>query len=121
MTKIALCYSGRPRSVLECFENHREHFLLGQNNVDVFAHLWFDENLTGSNFRSDVGQGTWPDSRIKDWIDINWQPKKILYEQPRSFENFFPSNKGDSSKLSNTIFLVLTSFSLSENSLAFEI
>jgi len=90
MTKIALCYSGRPRSVLECFENHREHFLLGQNNVDVFAHLWFDENLTGSNFRSDVGQGTWPDSRIKDWIDINWQPKKILYEQPRSFENFFP-------------------------------
>ena len=91
MTKIALCYSGRPRSIQECFENHKEHFRLGQNDVDVFAHLWFDENLTGSNFRNDVGQGTWPDSDIKEWIDTNWQPKKISYEQPRSFEHLYPN------------------------------
>ena len=54
MTRIALCYSGRPRSILECHENHKQHFRLGQNDVDVFAHLWFDESLVGSQFRSDV-------------------------------------------------------------------
>ena len=89
MTKIALCYSGRPRSILECHENHKEHFRLGQNDVDVFAHLWFDETLTGSQFRYDVGQGQWPDAGIKDWIDENWKPKKISYEQPKHFSGMF--------------------------------
>lgn len=89
MTRIALCYSGRPRSILECFGNHKEHFRLGQDNVDVFAHLWFDDDLVGSQFRSDVGQGTWPDSSVKEWIDENWKPKKILYEKPKSFESLF--------------------------------
>jgi len=89
MTRIALCYSGRPRSILECFDNHKKHFGLGQDNVDVFAHLWFDDNLVGSQFRSDVGQGFWPDSSFKEWIDENWKPKKITYEKPRSFEFLF--------------------------------
>jgi len=92
MTRIALCYSGRPRSILECYENHKKNFRLGQDDVDVFAHLWFDETLTGSQFRTDVGQGTWPDSDIKEWIDENWKPKKISYEQPKSFEDMFADN-----------------------------
>lgn len=92
MTRIALCYSGRPRSVLECYENHKEHFGLGQSNVDVFSHLWFDEDLIGQNFRNDVGQGTWPDSDIKQWISDHWDPKKITYEKPRSFEHMFVDN-----------------------------
>ena len=56
MTRIALCYSGRPRSYQECHENHKQNFRLGQNDVDVFAHMWFDEDLVGSQFRTDVGQ-----------------------------------------------------------------
>lgn len=89
MTRIALCYSGRPRSVQECYDNHVQYFGLGSPNVDVFAHLWFDENLVGSNFRNDVGQGTWPDDGIKKWIDKNWNPRKVVYEKPRSFEHMF--------------------------------
>ena len=50
MTRIALCYSGRPRSYQECHENHKQHFRLGQNDVDVFAHIWFDKDLVGSEF-----------------------------------------------------------------------
>ena len=45
MTKIALCYSGRPRHFAECLKNHQETFGLGNDNVDVFAHLWFDKDL----------------------------------------------------------------------------
>ena len=89
MTRIALCYSGRPRSILECYENHKQHFRLGQNDVDVFAHMWFDEDLVGSQFRTDVGQGTWPDAGVKEWIDENWKPKKIRYEKPRYFADMF--------------------------------
>jgi hypothetical protein len=89
MTRIALCYSGRPRNFRECYDNHVAHFGLGKENVDVFAHLWFDEDLVGTNFRNDIGQGTWPDSELKEWIDQNWRPKKIVYEKPRSFEHMF--------------------------------
>lgn len=94
MTRIALCYSGRPRSILECYDNHCQYFGLGNSNVDVFAHLWFDEDLVGSNFRNDVGQGTWPDKEIKKWVDKNWSPKKVSYEKPRSFDHMF-SDKWD--------------------------
>jgi len=87
--KIALCYSGRPRNILECHDNHKEHFGLGSDNVDVFAHLWFDDSLVGSKFRSDAGQGNWPDAEIKDWIEENWKPKKVKYEEPRVFEHMF--------------------------------
>ena len=89
MTRIALCYSGRPRSYQECHENHKQHFRLGQNDVDVFAHMWFDEDLVGTQFRTDVGQGTWPDAGVKEWIDENWKPKKIKYEKPRYFADMF--------------------------------
>jgi len=92
MTRIALCYSGRPRSILDCYKNHQDNFGLGNDNVDVFAHLWFDETLTGTNFRQDVGQGTWPNNEIKKWIDENWSPKKIVYETPRSFDHMFTEN-----------------------------
>ena len=54
MARIALCYSGRPRSYSECFQNHQTAFGLGNDNVDVFAHLWFDPELTGQPFRADA-------------------------------------------------------------------
>ena len=36
--RIALCYSGQPRDFIHAVDNHREHFGLGQVNVDVFGH-----------------------------------------------------------------------------------
>lgn len=89
MTRIALCYSGRPRSIQECYDNHKEYFRLGQDNVDVFAHLWFDEDLVGSRFPSSVNQGVWPDAEIKEWINENWKPKKVKYEKPRVFDQMY--------------------------------
>ena len=84
MTKIALCYSGRPRSYHECLKNHQQFFGLGNQNVDVFAHLWFDDDLMGSPFRSDAPhQGCWPDETLKSWVEENWKPKKIAYEKQK--------------------------------------
>ena len=80
--RIALCYSGRPRHFSECLKNHQETFGLGEDNVDVFAHLWFDEDLVGQPFRPDAPQqGCWPGSNLKKWVEKNWNPKKVVYEK----------------------------------------
>ena len=89
MTRIAICYSGRPRNVIECYENHQKYFGLGKENVDVFAHIWYDNSLSGQNFRGDSNQGTWPDESIKNWILKNWNPKKIIFDSPKSFNHMF--------------------------------
>ena len=110
MTRIALCYSGRPRSYQECHENHKQNFRLGQNDVDVFAHMWFDEDLVGSQFRTDVGQGTWPDAGVKEWIDENWKPKKIKYEKPilcRYVQRYLANEMGSKSSKGQSDFYVL--------------
>ena len=87
MTRIALCYSGRPRSYSECLQNHHEVFGLGEDNVDVFAHLWFDPDLTGQPFRPDAPQqGVWPGTNLKRWVDKNWKPVKVVYEKQRDDE-----------------------------------
>ena len=100
MTKIALCYSGRPRHFKECLQNHQRFFGLGQDNVDVFAHLWYDEDLAGTPFRPDVpSQGCWPDESLKSWIGENWKPKKIIYEKQK--DDFFKQMYSDIWNLSH--------------------
>ena len=87
MARIALCYSGRPRSYSECLQNHQAVFGLGNDNVDVFAHLWFDPELTGQPFRADAPyQGVWPGNNLKKWVERNWKPKKVVYEKQRDDE-----------------------------------
>ena len=42
--KIALCFSGQPRFVNECSSLIKAN-VIQDYNVDVFAHLWFDDDL----------------------------------------------------------------------------
>ena len=42
--KIALCFSGQPRFVNECAPLIKAN-VIQDYNVDVFAHLWFDDDL----------------------------------------------------------------------------
>ena len=76
MTRIALCYSGQPRDFIHAVDNHREHFGLGQDNVDVFGHIWFDDSVAGKVFTI-PSKGVWPSSEIKDWISTNWKPRLV--------------------------------------------
>ena len=90
MTRIALCYSGQPRDFIHAVDNHREHFGLGQANVDVFGHIWFDDSVAGKVFTI-PSKGVWPSAEIKNWITDNWKPKKIVYESPRRFDEEIPN------------------------------
>ena len=42
--KIALCFSGQPRFVNECSPLIRNN-VIQDYDIDVFAHLWFDDDL----------------------------------------------------------------------------
>lgn len=100
MTRIALCYSGRPRNFSECLKNHQEFFGLGKDNVDVFAHLWFDEDLVGKPFRPDAPQqGCWPGKNLMKWVDTNWKPKRIVYEKQN--DNMFKQMYSDDWNISH--------------------
>ena len=90
ITRIALCYSGQPRDFIHAVDNHREHFGLGQSNVDVFGHIWFDDSVAGKVFTI-PSKGVWPSAEIKNWITDNWKPKKIVYESPRRFDEEIPN------------------------------
>ena len=74
--RIALCYSGQPRDFIHAVDNHREHFGLGQANVDVFGHIWFDDSVAGKVFTI-PSKGVWPSSEIKDWIEKNYYLEEI--------------------------------------------
>ena len=43
--KIAACFAGQPRFINECAPSILENVFKDQD-VDVFAHLWFGEDLT---------------------------------------------------------------------------
>jgi hypothetical protein len=86
--KIALCFSGQPRFIQECYE-YIHNNVIGSYDVDVFAHLWFDEALQNKPYKYG-GNGDWVNQRIQsDAIDTFthlYQPKKIVTEKSKSFK-----------------------------------
>ena len=51
--KIALCFSGQPRFVNECAPLIKAN-VIQDYNVDVFAHLWFDDDLQTKPYKYGV-------------------------------------------------------------------
>ena len=87
--KIALCFSGQPRYVERCAPLILKH-LIQDYEMDVFAHLWFDEQLTQAPFKVD-DTGNWENQTIsKNAISIFkqcYQPKAIKVESSKSFSD----------------------------------
>ena len=44
--EIAICFSGQPRFLNECYENIHKNLIEGYD-VDVYAHGWWDESYKG--------------------------------------------------------------------------
>ena len=60
--KVALCFSGQPRFVNECSDLIINNAI--QNyDVDIFAHLWFDDDLKKKPYKHG-GDGGWEKQRI---------------------------------------------------------
>jgi hypothetical protein len=87
MSKIALLYSGQPRHVKECYQNHLETFYKANpdDEIDVFAHIWYDPAWVGTFFWDQYkDRGRW-EADLKDFMQDNWKPKGIVFEEPKEF------------------------------------
>lgn len=92
--KIALCFSGQPRFIEEVAPSIKEN-VIGDYDVDIFAHLWFDDGLQSKPYKYG-GSGKWKDQRISSdainkFVEI-YNPKKILIQ---SSKKFLDSNLSD--------------------------
>jgi len=87
--KIALCFYGQPRFIED---NYRLLFLnlIDRYEIDVYAHLWFDEELQTKPYKFG-GNGGWVDKRIEnDAIEKFckiYNPKIIEIESSKVFLN----------------------------------
>ena len=99
--KIALCFSGQPRFIEEVAPSIKEN-VIGNYDVDVFAHLWFDDDLQSKPYKYG-GSGKWKDQRISSdainkFVEI-YNPQKILIQGSKRFldsnlsDNYFASLK----------------------------
>lgn len=82
--KVAVCLSGQPRNVAECFPYIYNHIIL-PNKADVFIHTYFDpENLVME--KSHIGRGECQlQENTVDQIVQLYNPVGILVEKPKTF------------------------------------
>jgi hypothetical protein len=97
--KIALCFSGQPRFIEQVSPLIKQN-IIGDYDVDVFAHLWFDEDLQTKPYKYG-GSGGWVDQRIAsnaiEQFEETYKPKKLVVEKSKKFldstlsDNYMPS------------------------------
>ena len=80
--KIALCFSGQPRDI-DIIYPFIKHSILDGNDVDVFAHTWWDpDNLSHNSVIPDRVHKTFSADAI-DKIKILYKPKRMMVEKPK--------------------------------------
>lgn len=87
--KIALCLSGQPRFVNEVSPFIIKNVCEGYD-IDVFAHLWFDEDITNNPYKYG-GNGNWVNQRISktailDFLSI-YKPVNHIVEPSKQFND----------------------------------
>lgn len=88
--KVAILYSGQPRSIEKCWLNHYKNLIETNSDfeIDVIAHFWWDDELENQPIKEilDGEKSKW-DKKSVDFFKEKWQPRKILLEKPKEFED----------------------------------
>lgn len=87
--RVALCFSGQPRFINEVSSSILNNVMDG-NEVDVFAHFWFDDTLQNNPYKYG-GDGGWINQRIstsaiEDFKNI-YKPKLLRIDTNKKFRN----------------------------------
>lgn len=97
--KIALCFSGEPRFIEECYPFISENLIKPNSIEDVFIHTWYSEDTSGIPLYKNEVSSFSGDSYIKqdsiERIKDLYSPKKMMVETPMNFINS-SINWGDS-------------------------
>ena len=85
--KIALCFSGQPRYIEKSFEQFQRG-IFEKNDVDVFAHLWWDDSYKGKTFVWESDDRYPEDYNPLEAFKEKFKPKNIIVE-PHKPKEFF--------------------------------
>ena len=87
--KIAICFSGQPRFVSECYQGIKSNLIDVNRNhdIDVFVHTWYSEDSAEKVLYSNELSSFSGDAKIKSGVieDIKklYSPKKIITDEPK--------------------------------------
>lgn len=88
--KIAICISGEPRLVEECFPLIKKNIIDVNPPIDFFIHTWYDPTKTGQvlyeNAMSSFASGTIKEG-VDEIIENLYHPKRLEIEWPKEFKN----------------------------------
>jgi hypothetical protein len=101
--RIAVCLSGQPRFLKECFPKLVQNLII-PNNADVFYHTWWDENVVNTAFdssqvRQDGKVGSFT-SDIPDLLE-KLDAKSFIIEPPKNFQETDSFNTSPNAKQSS--------------------
>ena len=77
-------------SFQNCILEHRNS--APPKTEDVFAHVWYDKSWVGEYFWDQYkDRGRW-DADLIPFMEENWKPKALEFEEPKEFENVINTN-----------------------------
>lgn len=82
--KIALCFSGQPRDLRKCYPFIKKA-LLDNNNIDVYAHLWWDNSYQNKIVRFHTTNRFENEDCGQVFKDL-YQPKSCMIEPQKEFD-----------------------------------
>jgi len=85
--KIALCFSGNIRFLQECYPDIQK-YIIDNNDVDVYAHLWWDKSYRGQLFRFHSNHRFEDRDLDLEFIEL-YKPKKHIIEIQRKFTDVY--------------------------------
>lgn len=89
--KIAICFSGQPRFVKECYPGIKNNILdpNSENEIDIFVHTWYSDDIAGkvlygNEISSFSGEAKIDNGIIKEIQDL-YSPKRLEFDAPKKF------------------------------------
>lgn len=111
--RIALCLSGQPRGIPLSINMLKS--VLDVSNMDVFCHVWFDENTIGQPYDSaqyvQAGRVGKVHPETKEIILNELNPVECMFETPRQFpytRNFRSIDNADQNKMASIFYSIYT-------------
>jgi len=80
--KIALCFSGQPRNVRKCYRLISENLI--SDNVDVYAHFWWDKSYKDQVMRFEFDE-RYKEDEGQAFINL-YNPKAYTFEKQKQFD-----------------------------------
>ena len=91
--RIAVCLSGQPRFVDECFNGIKKNIFDVNSNhkIDVFVHTWYSKELCNkvlyvNEMSSFSGEATISENSLES-INELYKPTKFIHEEPKKFSS----------------------------------